>query len=436
MPPEGRVSVIDRLGKYRVTKEIGRGAMGVVYLGYDPFLDRDVALKLARHADFRDAEQQRLYRNLFFNEMRTAGMLRHPNIIEVFDAGNEDDQYYIAMEYVSGATTLEEHCQVDHLLPVQRAAEMVFKCAQALDYAHRNGVIHRDIKPSNVMLGEDGQIKVADFSVALLTDPLIRETQLMDPVGSPFYMSPEQLKDEPATNQSDLYALGVVMFELLTGHHPFPASNLPALTQRVLNDEPAALERYRPDVPASLATIVARALQKDLADRYSTALEFAADLSQSFSELAHPEEGIGVTSRVDRLRRLSFFQGFRDAEIWELLRWARWEEVSPDEAIVTEGEQGNAFYVVVSGTVVVMKGAKSVAELDEGQCFGEMAYLAHGTRSATVLAKDAVTVLRMNAELIERATLACQVQFQKVFIETLVERLQQTTESLARGNSP
>ena len=133
---------------------------------------------------------------------------------------------------------------------------------------------------------------------------------------------------------------------------------------------------------------------------------------------------------------LSFFQGFRDAEIWELLRWARWEEVSPDEAIVTEGEQGNAFYVVVSGTVVVMKGAKSVAELDEGQCFGEMAYLAHGTRSATVLAKDAVTVLRMNAELIERATLACQVQFQKVFIETLVERLQQTTESLARGNSP
>ncbi|RKZ37413.1 MAG: serine/threonine protein kinase [Gammaproteobacteria bacterium] len=427
--------MLDRLGKYHVIKEIGRGAMGVVYLGHDPFLDRDVALKRARHSDFRDAEQQRLYRNLFFNEMRTAGLLRHPNIIEVFDAGNEDDEYYIVMEYVPGATTLDEHCQADHLLPVQQAAEVVFKCAQALDYAHRNGVIHRDIKPSNVLVGDDGRIKVGDFSVALLTDPLIRETQLMDPVGSPLYMSPEQLKDEPVTNQSDLYALGVVMFELLTGHHPFPASNLPALTQRVLNDAPIALERYRPDVPSSLANIVARALQKDLADRYSTALEFAADLSQSFSELVHPEEGIGSASRVDRLRCLSFFQALRDAEIWELLRWARWEEVAPGEAIVSEGEQGNAFYVVVSGTVVVMKGTTPVVELGEGQCFGEMAYLAHGIRTATVSATDAVTVLRMNVELIERATLACQVQFQKVFIETLVERLEQTTEALAHAGT-
>ena len=274
-------------------------------------------------------------------------------------------------------------------------------------------------------------MKVVDFSVALLIDPHAVDTQLILPAGSPLYMSPEQIREESITNQSDLFALGVVFFELLTGCHPFHATSLAAVAHRIQNEPPPPVQRYRDGVPDSLVGLLDRALAKACADRYANALEFAADLSQLFSELHHPQDGIAAEGRARALKELAFFETFPDAEVWELLRWAHWEDYRAGTSIITEGEEDDAFFILVEGEVSVRKGDREVARLGPGQCLGEMAYLAAQRRTASVYAASDVSLLRMNARRIEQASETCQIQFQKVFIETLIGRLAQTTRALA-----
>ena len=370
-------------------------------------------------------------KNEILTEMRAAGMLRHPNIVEVYDAGvAEESDYFIAMEYVAGGETLESLGRAGVFPKVETVADVIFQCPEALDYAHRKGVIHRDIKPSNILLTEEGTVKIGDFSAALLTDPDIADTQVMDTIGSPLYMSPEQIREESVTNQTDLFALGIVMYELLTGQHPFEAQTFAGLTHRILNETPQPIERLRPDVPAPLVRIVDRALAKGKEQRYQSALELAADLSQAFSELTHPLDGITTESRVDLLKQTRFFEEFHDAEVWELLRRAEWEDYGDGETIIRETERGDTFYIVASGTVNVVKGDRLIAQLCAGECFGEMAYLVKSERTATVVAAGEVATIKMNAASIASATLRCQSQFHRVFIRTLIARLAATTAKL------
>jgi serine/threonine protein kinase len=186
------------------------------------------------------------YRKLFFNEAKVAGKLRHPNIVGVFDAGVEGDVCYIVMEMIFGGRTLFDHCQPDSLLPIEDVVRVIFKSARALDYAHRQGVIHRDVKPRNILLTEDGEVKLSDFSIALRTQGDATDTQVHGYIGSPLYMSPEQVKDDTITNQTDIFSLGVVMYELLTGRHPFAADNLPAIAHRITEKIPTPLLEMRP----------------------------------------------------------------------------------------------------------------------------------------------------------------------------------------------
>ncbi|MFT5351296.1 MAG: serine/threonine protein kinase, partial [Gammaproteobacteria bacterium] len=208
---------MEKLGKYDVQSEVDRGSMGIVYLGHDPYVNRSVALKVALADSLSDAESGEKYRKMFFNEAHTAGMLTHPNIISIFDAGVDDDTCYIVMEYIEGGDTLRSHTKPDTLLPIEKVVEIVFKCASALDYAHRHGVVHRDIKPSNILLTKDKDVKIGDFSIAHIIKLDNTVTTPQGVMGSPRYMSPEQLKEETITSQSDLFSLGVVMYELLTG---------------------------------------------------------------------------------------------------------------------------------------------------------------------------------------------------------------------------
>ena len=422
---------MESISKYEILTEIGRGNMGIVYLARDPFLIQPIALKVAHRITDGTNPQASLYQSLFFTEMRAAAMLRHPNIVEVHDAGVvEEDIFFIAMEYIAGGETLDTLCQSKSFPMVQTVADIIFQCAEALDYAHRKGVIHRDIKPSNILLTEDGRVKLGDFSAAFLTDPDIADTQVMDTVGSPFYMSPEQIREEPVTNQTDLFALGVVMYELLTGQHPFYAQTLGGLANRILNETPKPVDHLRPDIPETLIRILDRALEKDKEHRYHTALELAADLSQAFSDLTHPLDGITTESRVDLLKQTRFFREFHDAEMWELLRRAEWEDYVDGETIINETDQGDTFYIIASGEVAVLKGDQPIAQLSAGECFGEMAYLAKCERTATVVAIGEVATIKMNADSIARATLRCQSQFHQVFIRTLISRLTATTAKL------
>ncbi len=422
-----------RLGKYEVIREINRGSMGTVYLGHDPYIDRPVAIKVAHAEQLNNEESGQRYRKMFFNEAHTAGRLTHPNIIAIYDAGVDGEVCYIVMEYVEGGQTLKPYCRGDNLLPIDKVVEMVFKCAKALDYAHKQGVIHRDIKPTNILVTETMDVKIGDFSIAHLTKMDSTETMPLGLVGSPRYMSPEQVSEDYLTNQTDIFSLGIVMFELFTGKHPFAADNFSRLVQRIMHDVPPPLSELRGDIHASLDTIVAKALAKDRAVRYPMGADLAIDLSKAFERLLEqPQENISEQEKFAAVKQLDFFQGFPDAEIWEIVRAGKWQDYPDNSEIILEGDLDDSFYILVHGEVAVRKLGKTLRGLYAGDCFGEMGYLAKTKRTATIVANGPTSLLKVNASVISQVSLNCQVRFLKVFLRTLIHRLSVTTEKVSQ----
>lgn len=264
------------LGRYQVEKELGKGAMGVVYLGRDPKIGRTVAIKtLALSAEFEGAELDEA-RNRFFREAETAGRLQHPHIVTIFDAGEEQDLAYIAMEFLQGHD-LVVHSRPGHLLPVGTVLEIGERVALALDHAHSMEVVHRDIKPANVMYDPaTGSVKVTDFGIARITTSSRTKTGMV--LGTPSFMSPEQLSGQHVDGRSDLYSLGVMLYQLLTGQLPLRGDSMAALMYQIANQEPASVCEVRPELPPQLADILSRALAKSPSLRYQTGGELAAEL--------------------------------------------------------------------------------------------------------------------------------------------------------------
>lgn len=420
----------ETLGKYVITRELGKGGSGTVFLCHDPYHKRDVALKLYASDVGLSADQQRVRKRLFFNEAHLAGMLQHPNILPIYDAGEEDGKCYVVMEYVRGGKPLSAFCQSQNLLPIRKIVEIVFKCAKALDYAHRKGVVHRDIKPSNILMTAEGDVRIVDFGIAHNT--VADLTPMSGLVGSPSYMAPEQMREEVVTNQTDIYALGVLMYELLTGKRPYYGENLSALVHQVLYSTPIPVHRLRADVPEILEFIVDKAMQKDPAKRYRTALELSVALTGAFNDLGRMAREVAEQERFNMVRRLSFFRDFSYPEVWEVLNASKWETHDKGESIIVEGEMDESFFIIVSGEVVVTKGGKALGKLQEGDCFGEMGYLNKTMRTATVTSDKGVAVMRVNSTLIEQASMACQLRFHKVFLRTLIERLTRTSERVVK----
>jgi serine/threonine protein kinase len=267
------------LGRYRIDKEIGKGAMGVVYLGKDPKIGRVVAIKtLALGTEF-EGEALVDARARFFREAETAGRLQHPYIVAIFDAGEEHDLAYIAMEFLKG-TDLTQACRAGQLLPVPVVVSIAARVAEALDYAHAHNVVHRDIKPANIMYdGVTDAVKVMDFGIARITDSSKTRTGLV--LGTPSFMSPEQLAGKKVDGRSDLYALGVTLFQLLTGSLPLRGESMTELMHKIANVPAPDVRELRPDLSPALALAVARALQKRPEARYQTGRQFAEDLRRA-----------------------------------------------------------------------------------------------------------------------------------------------------------
>ena len=417
-----------KLGKYEIAEEVGRGSMGAVFKAYDPFSERTVAVKMAIADALLDKNSSERFRKMFFNEAHTAGMLRHQNILDIFDAGVDEDKCFIVMEFVDSGKTLKDHITADKLLPLRQVAEIVFKCAKALDYAHRQGVIHRDVKPSNILLTEDFDIKIADFSIAHIARADMTETMPMGFVGSPRYMSPEQVQEDVITNQTDIFSLGIVAFEMLTGRHPFGGETFSSLIHKVINEQPIPLSQFRRDLPDGLEKIISKTLEKNPQQRYRTGLDFASDLSRVFTHLERPSEEIPAQEKFDFVKELSFFRGFPDAEIWEIIRASVWQNSESDEEIVSEGDIDDSFFIITSGAVEVSKDGQTLGRLEKGDCFGEMGYLNKIKRTATVTATEPVSTMKVNATLIEQVTNDCQLRFYRVFLRVLIDRLAKTTE--------
>ena len=268
--------VPERLGRYVIDKRIGRGAMGAVYLAKDPRINRPVALKaIPIEKEFEDEELKEA-RLRFYREAESAGRLTHPNIITVFDAGEDKGLAYIAMEYVPGIP-LRDFTDPKKLLAPKRALELAAMTAEALDYAHNQGVIHRDIKPANLIYNpKEGSLKISDFGVARITDNNRTKTGIV--LGTPMYMSPEQLGAENLTGLSDLFSLGVTLYELLVGEVPFRASNIAVLMTKITTEDPAPVSSRRAGIPPSVDAVLAKALAKNPTRRFSCGAEMAIAL--------------------------------------------------------------------------------------------------------------------------------------------------------------
>ena len=274
----GRGKMPSKIGKYSIIREVGRGSSGTVYLSHDPFYGRDVAIKLYKEPSGEDEAELQVARKMFFNEAQMVGRLQHPNILPIYDAGEEDGRYYVVMEHVHGARTLSAYCRPDNLLPIEEVVRVIFNTVRAMHYAHTRGVVHRDIKPSNIMLTMANEVRVIDFGIAVCVDTEV--SVIRGVAGSPSYMSPEQIKAEEIGPRSDLYALGAVAYELLTGRRPFKASNLAKLLHQIVFATPHPIHKLRPEVPEELEEVVWRAMRKKPEDRYSNGLEFAAALTR------------------------------------------------------------------------------------------------------------------------------------------------------------
>jgi serine/threonine protein kinase len=426
-------TTLDRttLGRYDIVGEIGKGNMATVYLGHDVINHRDVALKVANPEMLRDESTGQTFRTLFLNEAKLAGVLKHPNIVSVYDAGFEDDICYIAMEYINGSETLHGHCDASTLLPIEDVVQIIFKSAKALDHAHRHGIVHRDVKPANILLTESGDVKLADFGVAILTRcDDTAATQLTGYVGSPLYMAPEQITHPDVTTQADLFSLGTVMYEMLTGKHPFYADTVAAVTHRIINEPHVPIARSRADTPDILESIVQKLLKKRPEDRYKTGLDVASDLSSVFEHLTLSEQDISDREKFNLVRDLKFFTNFSEPEIWEVINASTWAEFQPGEAVISEGQLDNSFYILVSGDATVRKGDVDVYTLTRGECFGEIGFITREKRTASVVADSSVWVMRIRPSLIENASAVCQLRFHKEFLSTLASRLRMTTEKI------
>jgi serine/threonine protein kinase len=412
----------ERIGKYDIINEVGQGSTGRVFLSHDPYYGRDVAIKLYNIENEEDEHKARVTRKMFFNEAQMMGRLQHPNILPIYDAGEDNGSYYVVTEHVHGARTLAAYCKPDNLLRVDDVVEIIFKCAKALHYAHSRGVIHRDVKPSNIMLTLDNDVRIIDFGIALVTDSDVSRIEGI--AGSPSYMSPEQVQSADITPKSDLYSLGAVMYELLTGFRPFRANNLSKLLHQIVYATPAPIHTLRPEISEELEELVMRALRKEPEHRFANGLELAGTLTQVFQTLRNQQEQIDKKERFHLLRKLRFFHEFSHSEIWEILRASEWREYEAGDEIVREGEMDDRFYIIVSGDVMVQSGRRDIGVLGVGDCFGEASYVRGARRTATISAKTPATLVRVSSTLLEQASSACQLRFNKVFLRSLIERLQ------------
>ncbi|TJY63197.1 cyclic nucleotide-binding domain-containing protein [Sinimarinibacterium sp. CAU 1509] len=422
-----------RIGKYDIIAEVGRGACGVVYKAFDPFVRREVAIKLALPAD--GSRHGPVDERNFFAEAYAAGRLQHPHIVSLYDAGVEESLGYIVMEFIDG-DTLVPWCQpTGDRLPLERVVEIARHCAEALHYAHTHGVLHRDVKPGNIMLDRRGIPKLMDFSIAEIQNG-DDATGARTVIGSPLYMSPEQICREPMGPASDLYSFGAVLFQLLTGNPPFAHADLPLLFRAIRHQPAPALRALRPDVPPALCEVVDRLLQKQPEQRFESGEALAAALTRVLDQLRL--DGLCDERRQSRdsLRRLHFFNGFSDADIDEILSASSMISCAAGSTLIREGESDDRCYILALGSVEVRKGDRTLQSLNRGDCVGEMGFLGATRRTASVVASTPVLALQFNAELMNRVSRDCQLRFYRVFTETLIYRLRLTSARLAAAPDP
>ena len=415
-----------RIGPYEIVGMLGRGESAIIYLAREFFPPRDVAIKVYDPQRL-SSEDRKVFQSLFLKETLLAKRLKHPNITQVYDAGFDDARAYIVMEYAKEGN-LDRYCVADGLLPPARVAALVAQCCDALSYANAQGVIHRDLKPANVLMSADGQAKVADFGVAFSN--LGFDTTRSMVVGSPAYMAPEQVEGKAASMKSDMYALGIMLYKMLTARLPFSADTPAALAARIMMGNLPGPGETMPDLPPMLDVVFARATARDPGMRYATWEDFAADLR----EVSHPGgESSSVEARREQLKLLPFFREFGDAALGEVAGMGRWFDVRAGAQLVGEEDPGYSFFVLVRGQMRSSRRGTLLAIRGAGECLAETAFL---TRSAsrrfnTLTAVTDCTVIEFDPDVLWLASPECTRHFHEAFLASLAERLVHAEGALA-----
>ncbi len=427
-----------QIGKYPVVARLGEGATSEVFLARDEFRGVDVAVKRIRVGLMPDSRESHFQRRFFAAEAALVGRLNHPNVVQILDAVFDDAAPYLVMEYVNGVT-LRRFCRADALLPLDQIVEIGFKCAMALGYVYRQGVIHRDVKPANLLAVMDGDqvvdVKITDFGSAF--NQRADSTQVYR-VGSLAYMSPEQLDGDTLDCRADIYALAAVLYHLIAGRPPFDATRQQAIMHQIYHQQPVSLRTLREGVSERLDLLILGALAKDRDERPTDWDRFAHALSALITDQEVPRghlQGVLDSERFNLLRSLEFFQDFGDVELWEVVHRARWQRLPFGHAIYRKGQEGDDFHILASGSVDVFRDGLRVVQLGAGTSVGEMAYLAPSPamrlHSADVVVAEPATTVAFTPHSLSQLSMSTRHLFDSAFIKVLVRRLHAAHEALA-----
>ena len=415
------------IGRYTISEVIGKGSMGVIYKGTDPYIKRPVAIKVTLPEDSLPENQAQVYRERFFTEAQAAGSLVHPNIVAIYDAGLEDNICYIALEFVDGSN-LTNFCSKNKLLPIDKVVNIAAKICEALDFAHQQGIIHRDIKPANIMLTRDGVVKVTDFGIAKFSHGDAPEGKGI--IGSPGYMAPELLQDGQASRLTDVFSLGVSLYELFTGEQPFRGETMVEVINKALHEEPPPVHQLNSNVPERMSQEVMKAIAKEPGHRPQGTMELLFGLKNALKATKSKSDADNVDERIKYMKAIRFFRDFREDELAEVLRIGTWFHYKEGSTIVKEDEVDNNFFIVILGQVQVQRQGELIALIDRGSCFGEMAALTRQSRTASIVAAEKCVVIKIDAGVIDNLSKDLQLRFYKQFLYTLVSRLDSTSEKL------
>ena len=416
--------MLERIGKYEIKKPLGKGATGTVYLAADPFRQADVAIKVMERLP-TDPDAARRQLRFFQNEAALAGKLRHPHIVSIFDAGIEESTggeslRYLVMELVEG-DSLMRYCDPQALLEPAQVIGIAYKCCKALEFANSIGVVHRDIKPANILVHKNVDIKVSDFGAAQLERA---DTTQVTGVGSPAYMSPEQIQGEEIDFRSDMFSLGGVIYHLLTGRRPFNGNSTMQLMEDIVGGSPPAASSSRQGSPPGVDKVIARAMAKSREGRFESWAEFASALGDLL-KIEKKDAELSDAEKFAAARRLPFFKRFNDVELWEAVRRSHWRNHTEGEELIREGSEDDHLYILASGLLKVTQKGKLLNAVSAGECVGEMAYARRdgNIRSATVTAVQPSWAIRMRVQDIDDLSEGCRARFIEAFLAIMADRL-------------
>jgi serine/threonine protein kinase len=427
------------IGRFTILQKVGQGATAAVYRAVSDDHPEEVAIKHVRFArGDGEARRTRRLKKLLKAESAIARRLDHPNIVRIHEVVLGDDDAHVVMEYFPGQP-LTRYCGFDRLLPLHRVMGIVFKCCMALDHAYRQGVVHRDVKPDNILVDAEDNVKITDFGLALNLDRRQQsDSTFIVGVGSPAYMSPEQIKSYPLNQKTDLYSLGVVLFHLLTGRLPFRAASHAQLIYRILNADPPTPSRLNPDLPPGVDAVVARALEKDLYSRYRNGAEFAQDLSGIRYRIVDESLRPSDTRRFEVLRKLAVFTEFDDVELWETLRISGWRRVEAGMTVFREKDEDSRFAVVIEGEVEVSMDGRRVSRLGPGEVFGELAWLdtREGCQMTTSVTVVDTSYLEISPSALTLASEEVRDKFRSVIGAIAAARCAEAMRAIASRGEP